>query len=153
MLDLFNKYGWTSPKAQLVLDPTLLLERKDYEQIISENDTNPSGGSMFCYILDPTPEKTAEVKQIAEEKGLKPFFQIGCMSADSMSIPQWLRSFKDADYVYTDSFHGLVFSLIFQKPATVKYMPSRRGLFPRAVLWPAGAAATPQRRRISPRWA
>lgn len=125
MLDLFNKYGWTSPKAQLVLDPTLLLERKDYEQIISENDTNPSGGSMFCYILDPTPEKTAEVKQIAEEKGLKPFFQIGCMSADSMSIPQWLRSFQDAEYIYTDSFHGLVFSLIFQKPSTVKFNKHR----------------------------
>ena len=125
MLDLFKKYGWTSPEAQLVLDPTLLLDRQDYEQIIRENDTNPSEGNMFCYILDPTPEKTEEVKQIAKEKGLKPFFQIGCMAADSMSIPQWLRSFQDAEYIYTDSFHGLVFSLIFQKPSTVKFNKHR----------------------------
>ena len=27
-----------------------------------------------------------------------------------------MRSFRDAEFVVTDSFHGLVFSLIFNKP-------------------------------------
>ena len=32
-----------------------------------------------------------------------------------MPVEQWLRSFDDADFVLTDSFHGCVFSIIFRK--------------------------------------
>lgn len=35
------------------------------------------------------------------------------------SIEQWLRSFRDAQYIITDSYHGLVFSIIFNKPFTL----------------------------------
>ena len=31
-------------------------------------------------------------------------------------ITTWLRSFMDAEMVITDSFHGTVFSIIFNKP-------------------------------------
>lgn len=31
-------------------------------------------------------------------------------------VEQWLKSFRDAEYVVTDSFHGTVFSIIFNKP-------------------------------------
>ena len=121
----FDSYGWTSPVAQFVLDPTLLLDEADYVKLIDENETCPSDGDMFCYILDPTPEKMKEVEQIARDKGMRPFFQTGCSAADAISIPQWLRSFRDADFIYTDSYHGLLFSLIFHKPAVVKYNKKR----------------------------
>lgn len=32
------------------------------------------------------------------------------------SVPQWLRDFRQSSAVITDSFHGTVFSLIFNKP-------------------------------------
>lgn len=32
-----------------------------------------------------------------------------------MPVEQWLRSFDDAEFVLTDSFHGCVFSIIFRK--------------------------------------
>ena len=32
-----------------------------------------------------------------------------------MPVEQWLRSFDDAEFVFTDSFHGCIFSIIFQK--------------------------------------
>jgi len=31
-------------------------------------------------------------------------------------VTQWLRGFMDAKYVVTDSFHGVAFSIIFNKP-------------------------------------
>jgi len=31
-------------------------------------------------------------------------------------VTKWLRSFMDAEMVITDSFHGCVFSIIFNKP-------------------------------------
>lgn len=32
------------------------------------------------------------------------------------TIAQWLATFANADFVVTDSFHGCVFSIIFEKP-------------------------------------
>jgi exopolysaccharide biosynthesis predicted pyruvyltransferase EpsI len=34
-------------------------------------------------------------------------------------IEQWLRSFLDAKFIITDSFHGTIFSIIFEKPFIV----------------------------------
>lgn len=112
-LRLFEEYGWTSPQAKWVLDPTLLLEKEDYLQLIKDGNTIPSEGSMFCYILDDTEEKTIIINEEAGERNLTPF-QIGLKG--QASIEQWLRSFADAEFIVTDSYHGLVFSVIFNKP-------------------------------------
>lgn len=31
-------------------------------------------------------------------------------------VEDWLKGFRDSDYVITDSFHGTVFAIIFNKP-------------------------------------
>ena len=36
-------------------------------------------------------------------------------SNTTYAIPQWLASFSNAKFVVTDSFHGMVFSIIFEK--------------------------------------
>ena len=36
-----------------------------------------------------------------------------------VEIEQWMRLMMDADFVYTDSFHGTCFSIIFHKPFIV----------------------------------
>ena len=43
------------------------------------------------------------------------------------SVTSWLKGFKDAKFVITDSFHGSIFSIIFNKPF-VAYGNVRRGL-------------------------
>lgn len=113
-LDLLIDYGWTNPQAIQVLDPTLLLTKDDYMQLIDNASTVPSKGNMFCYILDKTEEKSHLIKQKATELQLKPF-ELGLSDDKPASIEQWLRSFADAEYVITDSYHGLVFSIIFRK--------------------------------------
>ena len=70
---------------------------------------------MFCYILDKNKEKEQLIQQKAEEFHLKPF-EVGLKDEKPASIEQWLRSFSDAEYVITDSYHGLLFSIIFEKP-------------------------------------
>ena len=114
-LSLFKAYNWTNPKAMQVLDPSLLLNKEDYMQLISGASTVPSEGNLFCYILDKTEKKSQLIKQKAEELQLKPF-ELGLTDDKPASIEQWLRSFADAEYVITDSYHGLVFSIIFNKP-------------------------------------
>jgi len=114
-LTLLNEYGWTQPEACFVLDPTMLLDKEDYRGLIKNTNTRKSEGNMFCYILDKSEIKDKLINNIASEKNLKPFL----LSIDKdrpVAIEQWLRSFDDADMVVTDSFHGLLFSIIFNKP-------------------------------------
>lgn len=122
-LDILNDYGWTSPKAIQVLDPTLLLDIQVYLSIIKEGKTHPSKGNMFCYVLDLNEEKQRVIIDIAKEKDLKPF-TLGIEGFNSSSMEQWLRSFVEAEYVVTDSFHGCVMSVIFNKP--FKLMANKR---------------------------
>lgn len=109
--------------AVQMLDPTLLLSAEDYRTLINNVKTNPSNGNMLVYILDKTEEKIALVNKIAEERGLIPFWLdspdeenegLPLKKRVKMSIEQWLRSFDDAEFVFTDSFHGCVFSIIFR---------------------------------------
>lgn len=118
---LIQKYFNT--KAVQVLDPTLLLSANDYRVLIKKSKTQLSKGNMLVYMLDRSKEKEKLIERIAEEKGLTPFW----MNSDiddvtlpleqriKMSVEQWLRSFDDAEFVLTDSFHGCIFSIIFRK--------------------------------------
>lgn len=114
-LRLLEEYNWTSPHAKRTLDPTLLLDKEDYINLIKAAKTQPSNGNMFCYILDPSSEKNSIINSFKEEKKMKPYY-IGINDKNILGIEQWLRSFMDAEFVVTDSFHGFVFSIIFNKP-------------------------------------
>ena len=110
-------------KAVQALDPTLLLSADDYRALIKKGKTQPSKGNLLVYMLDRTKEKEALVERIAQAKGLTPFWMNSDIDDETlplkqrikMPVEQWLRSFDDADFVLTDSFHGCVFSIIFRK--------------------------------------
>jgi hypothetical protein len=112
-LNILDQLAWMHPKAIHLFDPTFMLSKSDYQTIINSSETKPSAGNLFCYILDMTEEKEKVVEDIASEKALTPFY---VSLKNNVSIPQWLKAFDDADFIITDSFHGLVFSLIFNKP-------------------------------------
>lgn len=110
--------------AVQMLDPTLLLSADDYRKLINNAETKSPKGNMLVYILDKTEEKIALVNRIAMEKGLTPFWldspdeqneKSPLKERMKMSVEQWLRSFDEAEFVFTDSFHGCVFSIIFGK--------------------------------------
>lgn len=110
-------------KAVQVLDPTLLLSADDYRALIKKSWTQPSKGNLLVYMIDRTKEKEEFVERISQEKGLTPFWMSSEADDDTlplekrikMPVEQWLRSFDDAEFVLTDSFHGCVFSIIFRK--------------------------------------
>ena len=111
-LDELGYYGWTTPKAEWLADPTLLLKKEDYLDVINNAETTPMDGDMFCYILDSTQEKMDFIEHEAASRNMKSFIT----GLHEISIEQWLRNFNDANFIVTDSYHGFVFSLIFNKP-------------------------------------
>lgn len=111
-----------------VLDPTLLLEKADYTKLVEDMSEPNSAGEFFCYILDNNQEIESAIQNISSKLSLKAFEVKAEKSNYSRKwgerihdyvIPaptKWLRAFMDAKMVFTDSFHGCVFSIIFNKP-------------------------------------
>lgn len=115
-----------SVKADLVLDPTLLLSKCDYIELINKYNEPKSKGNLFCYILDKNVFSENVVSKISKKLGIMPF-EVKPKKADYNYsrhdeeyiypfMTTWIRAFYDADYVVVDSFHGCVFSIIFNKP-------------------------------------
>ena len=107
-----------------VLDPTMLLDKQDYELLISSNSQVKSNKNILMnYVLDETPDISELIEKIAIERNLIPYKMEVSDKADGKMIQphveQWLKSFQDADFVITDSFHACVFSILFQKPFVV----------------------------------
>lgn len=114
-------------KAEYVLDPTMLLDKEDYEELVKKENEPISSGNLFTYILDESEEKTNIINQVAKSLDLVPFTVMPKSRANRRTIKQiddcvfppvtkWLRAFMDAKFVVCDSFHGAVFSIIFNKP-------------------------------------
>ena len=102
--------------AVKVLDPTLLLEAKDYEQLIKPKDRHHKP-YIAAYILDKTDDKRKIVDEVKEKLGLEVTEFSGEFEGKRMlTMSQWLAAIADAEFVVTDSFHGTVFSIIFGKP-------------------------------------
>lgn len=100
-------------KADVVLDPTLLLQKEDYERLLDPQRPHRAP-FLAAYILDDSPANRTIIEQEAADRGLELcFFTAGKQAC--LSITEWLTLFHDAAYVVTDSFHGTVFSIVFGK--------------------------------------
>lgn len=126
---LCNKY--LDIKAQHVLDPTMLLKKEDYQKLLKHSNVKNCIGDLFCYFLDPNKSKQECARKIAKKHNYIPFdvlpkYQNENRSREAVkqhiddcvypSVLVWLRAFMDAKMVICDSFHGCVFSIIFNKP-------------------------------------
>lgn len=111
---------------KVVLDPTLLLRREEWDEIAVQ-PTIPEP-YIFVYLLGEKREHRRLIKKYAKTLGLKIVFlphvhfrfnPADCFFADYNLYDVGPREFvgliKNAETVITDSFHGCVFSIIYQK--------------------------------------
>lgn len=120
--------------AEWVLDPTMLLEKQDY---FSLSGTCYSGSKyLFTYILDKNNYKFDLATSLAQEKELSIrhgnvdtyYVKKRGLDIDRCvfpSIESWLDGYFHSDFVVTDSFHGTVFSILFNKQFVVIGNPQR----------------------------
>lgn len=104
-------------EAKHVLDPTLLLDAQDYQKVIGDTKLNKDFKGLFCYVLDTNGLKREVIDYVSSQTGLQPVVVTTDANQKTfLSVEQWLKSFADAKIIVTDSFHGTVFSIIFNKP-------------------------------------
>lgn len=111
-----------------VLDPTLLLDAKDYlAACVEREDSSPI---IFTYILDKTKDKKSLVDKVQEELHLP--VVAGSVEKDYErgkgmdikkciypSVDHWILNMARAKFVVTDSFHGTCMAITFRKPFVV----------------------------------
>lgn len=109
-------------EAQVVLDPTLLLNEEEWNNIACEKIVDEK--YILCYFLGNNAESWKHIKLLAQKTGLKvkvvPVFEEdltrGFDVEKGVGPSEFLGLVKNAAFICTDSFHGTVFSLIYEKP-------------------------------------
>lgn len=111
--DEFNLTG------HYVLDPTLLPNRIYYEKIIQNEMSQIEEKSHFITSMIFTGESSDTeichnaIRELAEERKLEIVKIFG--NGYQVSVPQWLYYISHSDFNIVDSYHALLFSLIFNK--------------------------------------
>lgn len=94
----------------VVLDPTLLLTAEDYRPLFSTIPQLPYPYALH-YILD----KKNAINTTSGPIGIENVVSVSVSRKLTCSIEEWLCLIFNAEIVITDSFHGMVFSVIFHK--------------------------------------
>lgn len=119
MQDVFNV------KAVQHIDPTMLLTKEDYKNDLNLEEIQDI--ELLSYILDSKKDKEdfidgfanhyrlvrtkVGIKHKLTRSNYKQFIKV-----KHDSIYTWLSSFMSAKFIITDSFHGVVFSILFNIP-------------------------------------
>ncbi len=123
-VELFKEIG--IDKTVLSLDPTLLLSNNDWDEICDKRIIKEP--YIFCYFLGQSKQQRMLANEFAKKHGLK-IVAIPCLMKkynkwdnkytdifiEGASPEAFISLIKHANYVFTDSFHASVFSIIYSK--------------------------------------
>lgn len=103
----------------MVCDPTLLLNKTDYNALI-ENNSPLNNSPIFIYYFGKLNDDTVkQIKQLKKETG-KQIISFGVYREwCDINIPydpyMFIQCFRDCSFVITNTYHGTIFSLLYQK--------------------------------------
>jgi len=108
-------------------DPTLLVGAHQYLHLAATAANGSAEHSIVAYILDSSAEIARALDRISTDlatpvrhihQPVPPEGGRDLILDDFVrpTIPEWLNLLSTAKFVVTDSFHGIVFSVIFQRP-------------------------------------
>lgn len=111
--------------VEIVLDPTLLLEKSSY-QILFENTPIIDGDYIFLYTINYSDSILKAVQEFSETHGIPvytPFTGFSAYKCSKYGIKvlwnvapdQFLNLMNYARWVFSNSFHGIAFSIIMNK--------------------------------------
>ncbi|MGX9418450.1 polysaccharide pyruvyl transferase family protein [Vibrio sp. WJH972] len=101
-----------------VIDPTLLIEPSYYYKLFKKRTLDQR---MACYVFNKDKLQISNIKKVGSKLGLKPVIlndvriRKGIDSIPYPNVSKWLSYIDASEFVITDSFHCMVFSILFKK--------------------------------------
>ncbi|WP_441003637.1 polysaccharide pyruvyl transferase family protein [Pseudocolwellia agarivorans] len=121
--------GTFDVESQQVVDPTLLLT--DYSHLFTKRKKT---NSLVCYIFGKEEDKMDNIRKIGNKRNLQPVLlndmrlRKGIKSVPFPTVAKWLSYIEASEFVITDSFHCMVFSILFKKNfIAIPAIPARAG--------------------------
>lgn len=119
----------TGLDAKVVIDPTLLLSSNEWDEYVDINTSKQLEEQEYiiCYFLGERNNYMDYVKKLSKKLNV-PYYLIPVTQEDKNSrnsVPfevgpvEFISLIKNAKYICTDSFHGMVFSINYNKPFSV----------------------------------
>lgn len=115
--------NYTNRRLEAVLDPTLILDRADWDKIASNRMIKEP--YVFCYAMGSLDQHKFILKQVMKRHQGKKLLYIPSnliTSRLSYAVPchkagpaEFVALIKNAEAVCTDSFHGVALSIIYKK--------------------------------------
>ena len=97
--------------AEWIIDPVFILEKAKYEELLN-NATKDYSNKIVSYVLDNDKNYDRAYRHLEKQYNAK----IVKLADSNESVENWLSAIKDCKLFITDSFHGICFALIFNKP-------------------------------------
>lgn len=114
-------------KATVVVDPTMLLSREEWEVEITNISLNENEPYIFCYFLGTNQEARRAANELKQKTGYKIVTirhmdeyvpedeNFGDEAPYNVDPNDFVKYISEAAYVCTDSFHCTVFSILFHR--------------------------------------
>ena len=116
ILKTFTNYDYTE-----VLDPTLLLKNTDWNKLIKKERVKGKD-YVLCYFIGDDDKYRESVQKFSKDNNLKikniqlvDIHNFGEGNKKDASPVEFLELIRNAKYVLTDSYHGVLFSLNYNK--------------------------------------
>jgi hypothetical protein len=109
--------------SSLVCDPTLLVSKNTYDRLISEaRAVGKHAPFAFCYRMGARTDFQEErMSFFCRENHLllrtvwsQPDKEV-THSGEELTIPDWLKAYQDAEFIFTNSYHGTIFAVLMHK--------------------------------------
>lgn len=112
----------TDKDVPVVVDPTLLLSKKEWMSVAKKPDYFPDKKYILTYFLGETPPKALEKINLINSKEEYEILNLGQISEREIyeSGPEEFIYYIEKSSIFlTDSFHGVVFSMLMETPFIV----------------------------------
>lgn len=117
-------------KAQWVLDPVFLCDKENYRKLAEQANGDHAEKYIGGYILDIDDKKLNLIQNLRESLNLPctiltDAFRDSLIENENIDIQKnrycedWIENIMNSTFIITDSFHGMCFSIIFNKPFIV----------------------------------
>lgn len=118
-------------EATLLLDPTMIIEREQWDSIAKKPDYDLSNSYILVYILGPLSNVVNDkIIEIASKNNLNiiNIYNIDDRNFYTTSPDEFIYLVKNASLVCTNSFHGLAFSILYSKKVYIFNREDKEGI-------------------------
>ncbi len=116
--------------AVITIDPTLLIEKCDFDSILVNSKIEMTEPFLFFYVINVKSKEEiywSQISRFAKEENLNAriVYSSGYIPARELvddcesvqaTIPEWLSFIRLAKIVFTTSYHGVAFCIVYHRP-------------------------------------